>query len=161
MRIQSGLLSVLFKTLALSCLFLIVFSGCKSKAKQNKAFPDKPAPVWQKIKIATVNNQTYEITNPGIDYSDDASSVRDVESFGIRVQNKDETNTILWDDIRHIEFHIKQKKLIGANITLRDGTVEEVIVFPDSKGGLSGTCNSKECNVSLREVKAIEVLPAN
>jgi hypothetical protein len=161
MRILSGLFSIAFKTVALACLLLVFFSGCKSKIKQNKAVPDKPVPVWQKIKISTVNNQTYEITNPGIDYSDDASSAQDVESFGIRVRNKEEINTILWDDIKHIAFHIKQKNLIAANITFTDGKVEEVVLFPDSKGGLSGTCNPKECQVNLREVKTIEVLHTN
>jgi hypothetical protein len=159
MRIQSGFPSILFKTAVICCLFLTLFSGCKSKTK--KTFSDKPVPVWQKIKISTVKNQTYEITNPGIDYSDDTSPSQDVESFGIRVRDKDETNTILWDDIKHIEFHIKQNKLIGANITLTDGKVEEVILAPYSKGGLSGTCNAKECKVSLSDVKAIEVLHTN
>jgi hypothetical protein len=156
MRIQSGFLSILFKTVVICCLFLTFFSGCKSKTK--KTFPDKPVPVWQKIKIATVNNQTYEITNPGIDYSDDASSAQDVESFGIRIGKKDEPTTLLWDEMKQIDISIAKNNLIKAKITFTDNRVAEENLLPDSKGGISGTCNAKECKFRLNEVKTIEVL---
>jgi hypothetical protein len=159
MRIQSGFLSILFKTVVLCCLFLALFSGCKSKTK--KAFPDKPVPAWQKIKITTINNISYEITNPGIDYSDDASSSQDVESFGIRIGKKDETTTLLWDEMKHIDLSIDKNNLIKTKITFTDNRVAEENLLPDSKGGISGTCNAKECKFHLNEVKVIEVLHTN
>jgi hypothetical protein len=156
MRLQSVFLSIIFKTVVLCCLFLALFSGCKSKTK--KAIPDKPVPAWQKIKISTINGQTHEITNPGIDYSEDASSSQDVESFGIRIVKKHETTTLLWDEMKQIDLSIAKDNLIKAKITFTDNRVSEEDLLPDSKGGISGTCNAKGCSFRLHEVKTIEVL---
>jgi hypothetical protein len=159
MRIQSGFLSILFKTVVLCCLFLTLFSGCKNKTK--KAFPDKPVPAWQKLKISTINNLSYELTNPGIDYSDNASSSQDIESFGIRIGKGDETTTLLWDEMKHIDLSVAKNKLIKAKITFTDNRTAEEDLLPVLKGAISGTCNAKECKFRLNEVKAIEVLHAN
>lgn len=137
----------------ISCNYL---SDCdrKKPVKRNNT-----PPIWQKIMITTIKGQVFKLINPAIDYTNkESSSSEDIESFGIRTDQGDETTTLLWDDISHIECVLTDKSLIHAKIAMNDGTVIEENLVSDAKGGLSGKLNGEEFRIKLNEVKTIDVL---
>ena len=143
--------------LLLSMVVLIcnVFAGCDRKKKE------EPVTVFQKIKVSTTSGTNLEINNPEIDYSDYSipeDPIEEYESFGIRIQKKDETETILWETINHVEIAVKDKNVLLAKIKEVDGNSIEAELVPDSKDGLSGSFGSKSFKIRLKDVKAIDVL---
>ena len=112
--------------------------------------------IFQKIRVASTEGKAIEITNPEIDYSSDESP-EDTESFGIRVQEKDDMTIVPWDTIKHLDITADNKRLL-ATITTRDGKPMKAILVQDSTKGLSGLSGSSEVTFHLRELQKIEVI---
>jgi len=147
---------VRFKSTNLFCFVLILFAifaitgGCKDK----KTAEDT---VWQKIRVFTTTGKALEIRNPEIDYSSTDGDAEDDESFGIRVQDKEDMTIIPWDSIKNIDITPDNKRLL-ATITTRDGKPMKAILVQDSTKGLSGLSGSNEVTFHLRELQKIEVI---
>ena len=147
-----------FKSTNLFCFVLILFAifaisgGCKDKTK-GKAEDT----IWQKIRVVTTAGKALEIRNPEIDYSSTDGDAEDDESFGIRVQDKEDMTIIPWDTIKNIDITPDNKHLL-ATITMRDGKPMKAILVQDSTKGLSGLSGSNEVTFHLRELQKIEVI---
>lgn len=147
-----------FKSTNLFCFVLILFAifaisgGCKDKTK-GKAEDT----IWQKIRVFTTTGKALEIRNPEIDYSSTDGDAEDDESFGIRVQDKEDMTIIPWDTIKNIDITPDSKRLL-ATITMRDGEPMKAILVQDSTKGLSGLSGSNEVTFHLRELQKIEVI---
>jgi len=147
-----------FKSSNLFCFVLILFAifaitgGCKDKTKQKAADT-----TWQKIRVFTTSGKALEIRNPEIDYSSPDGDAEDDESFGIRVQDKDDMTIVPWDAIKNIDITPDNKRLLATIIT-RDGKPMEAILVQDSTKGLSGLSGSNEVTFHLRELQKIEVI---
>ena len=145
-----------FKSTNLFYFVLILFAifaitgGCKDK----KTAEDT---VWQKIRVVTTTGKALEIRNPEIDYSSTDGDAEDDESFGIRVQDKEDMTIIPWDTIKNIDITPDNKRLL-ATITMRDGEPMKAILVQDSTKGLSGLSGSNEVTFHLRELQKIEVI---
>ena len=148
-----------FKSTNLFYFVLILFAifaitgGCKDK----KTAEDT---VWQKIRVVTTTGKALEIRNPEIDYSSTDGDAEDDESFGIRVQAKDDVDNmtiIPWDTIKNIDITPDSKRLL-ATITMRDGEPMKAILVQDSTKGLRGLSGSNEVTFHLRELQKIEVI---
>jgi len=145
-----------FKSTNLFYFVLILFAifaitgGCKDK----KTAEDT---VWQKIRVFTTTGKALEIRNPEIDYSSTDGDAEDDESFGIRVQDKEDMTIIPWDTIKNIDITPDNKRLL-ATITMRDGKPMKAILVQDSTKGLSGLSGSNEVTFHLRELQKIEVI---
>ena len=145
-----------FKSTNLFCFVLILFAifaitgGCKDK----KTAEDT---VWQRIRVFTTTGKALEIKNPEIDYSSTDGDAEDDESFGIRVQDKEDMTIIPWDTIKNIDITPDSKRLL-ATITMRDGKPMKAILVQDSTKGLSGLSGSNEVTFHLRELQKIEVI---
>jgi hypothetical protein len=135
--------------LILFAIFAIT-GGCKDK----KTAEDT---VWQKIRVVTTTGKALEIRNPEIDYSSTDGDAEDDESFGIRVQDKEDMTIIPWDTIKNIDITPDSKRLL-ATITMRDGEPMKAILVQDSTKGLSGLSGSNEVTFHLRELQKIEVI---
>lgn len=146
-----------FRSANLFCFVLILFAifaisgGCKDKKKATVEDT-----IFQKIRVASTEGKAIEITNPEIDYSSDESP-EDTESFGIRVQEKDDMTIVPWDTIKHLDITADNKRLL-ATITTRDGKPMKAILVQDSTKGLSGLSGSSEVTFHLRELQKIEVI---
>jgi hypothetical protein len=158
LRVSNVKSLIRFKSSNLFCFVLILFvifaisGGCKDKTK-GKAEDT----TWQKIRIVTSAGQALEIRNPEIDYSSPDGDAEDDESFGIRVQDKDDMTIVPWDSIKNIDITPDNKRLL-ATITTRDGKPLEAILIEDSTKGLSGLSGSSEVTFHLRELQKIEVI---
>jgi hypothetical protein len=162
-----SLMLVLF---LLSMCLLVFFYGCDSKKKSDTLLShvkkdvqkkESSIAVWHKIKVSTAKGAAAEISNPEIDYSEyskSGDSVEDRECFGIRIRKSDETETVPWEKIKHIEITGQSKNILHAMITSTDGKSINAELEPDSKEGLCGKSGSGEFKISLKDVKAIEVL---
>jgi len=162
--------SLLIFLLSLSICFLVVIFGCDSKKKSETLLShvkkdiqkkDSSVSVWNKIKVSTAKGAAIEISNPEIDYSDypkSGDTIEDRECFGIRIRKSDETETIPWETINRIEIIGQNKNILRAKITSADGKNIQAELAPDSREGLCGTTNTGEFKISLKDVKAIEVL---
>ena len=145
-----------FKSTNLFYFVLILFAifaitgGCKDK----KTAEDT---VWQKIRVVTTTGKALEIRNPEIDYSSTDGDAEDDESFGIRVQDKEDMTIIPWDTIKNIDITPDNKRLL-ATITMRDGKPMKAILVQDSSKGLSGLSGSDEVTFHLLELQKIEVI---
>ena len=145
-----------FKSTNLFYFVLILFAifaitgGCKDK----KTAEDT---VWQRIRVFTTTGKALEIRNPEIDYSSTDGDAEDDESFGIRVQDKEDMTIIPWDTIKNIDITPDNKRLL-ATITMRDGKPMKAILVQDSTKGLSGLSGSNEVTFHLRELQKIEVI---
>jgi len=145
-----------FKSTNLFYFVLILFAifaitgGCKDK----KTAEDT---VWQKIRVVTTTGKALEIRNPEIDYSSTDGDAEDDESFGIRVQDKEDMTIIPWDTIKNIDITPDNKRLL-ATITMLDGKPMKAILVQDSTKGLSGLSGSNEVTFHLRELQKIEVI---
>ena len=145
-----------FKSTNLFYFVLILFAifaitgGCKDK----KTAEDT---VWQRIRVFTTTGKALEIKNPEIDYSSTDGDAEDDESFGIRVQDKEDMTIIPWDTIKNIDITPDNKRLL-ATITMRDGKPMKAILIQDSTKGLSGLSGSNEVTFHLRELQKIEVI---
>jgi len=145
-----------FKSTNLFYFVLILFAifaitgGCKDK----KTAEDT---VWQRIRVFTTTGKALEIKNPEIDYSSTDGDAEDDESFGIRVQDKEDMTIIPWDTIKNIDITPDNKRLL-ATITMRDGKPMKAILVQDSTKGLSGLSGSNEVTFHLRELQKIEVI---
>jgi len=145
-----------FKSTNLFYFVLILFAifaitgGCKDK----KTAEDT---VWQKIRVFTTTGKALEIKNPEIDYSSTDGDAEDDESFGIRVQDKEDMTIIPWDTIKNIDITPDNKRLL-ATITMLDGKPMKAILVQDSTKGLSGLSGSNEVTFHLRELQKIEVI---
>lgn len=147
-----------FKSTNLFYFVLILFAifaitgGCKDKTKEKAEDT-----VWQKIRVFTTTGKALEIRNPEIDYSSTDGDAEDDESFGIRVQTKEDMTIIPWDNIKNIDITADNKRLL-ATITMRDGKPMKAILVQDSTKGLSGLSGSNEVTFHLRELQKIEVI---
>jgi hypothetical protein len=152
-------------------VLLMVFAACSSKEKADKKplvikdISRKAAsdPIWNKMKLLTTTGLVLEISNPEIDYSEYSKSgdtkAEDKESFGIRIRKKDETETIPWEMIKHLDISAKGKSVIHAKINLADGKNIEADLAPDTGAGLSGSVRSKlkPFEIRLKDIKTIDV----
>jgi hypothetical protein len=156
--------------LLLVVIFLVWGTGCDSKKKSETLLShvkkdiqkkESSVSVWHKIKVSTAKGAAIEISNPEIDYSDypkSGDTIEDRECFGIRIRKSDETETIPWEKIKHIEIIGQNKNILHAKIISTDGKNISAVLEPDSREGLCGTANTGEFKISLKDVKAIEVL---
>ena len=129
--------------------------GCKNKTPKGKTQVSDD--VFQRIKVTDAEGVILEVKNPEIDYSPD-DKTPESESFGIRIKSKDQTETITWDEIKHIDITKAGKDSINARLTLADGKILDVDLVKDSKGGLSGTTNSGAFQIPMGKVKSIDVI---
>ena len=140
----------LFCFVLILCMIFGISSGCKKKPKEQEE------PVWQKIRVLTLTGKALEIKNPEIDYSSSDGDIEDNESFGIRVQDKDDMTIVPWDTIKYIDITEDNKRLFAA-ITTRDGKTMKAPLAQDGKKGMSGLSGSSEVTFHLRELQKIEV----
>jgi hypothetical protein len=134
------------------CVILGTFAGC-----DNKKSGKKISEVFQKIKVTDTKGITLEVNNPEIDYSENINAP-DSESFGIRVQMKNDIQTIPWEDINHIDINANNKAFPKASIKSADGNILDVTLLKDSENGLSGTTNSGIFQSRLKNIKTIDVI---
>jgi hypothetical protein len=150
-------------------VLLMVFAACSSKEKADK----KPLvikdvsrkatsnPIWNKMKLLTSTGSVVEISNPEIDYSAYSKAgdtiEEDQDSFGIRIRKQDESETIPWETIKHIDISVKGKSALYAKINLVDGKNIEADLAPDSGAGLSGKIGLKPFEIHLKDIKTIDM----
>ena len=143
-----------FRGTKLFCFVLMLFlifgvsAGCKKKPKEA---------VWQKIRVSTLTGKAVEIKNPEIDYSSSDGTIEDYESFGIRVQAKDDMTIVPWTDIKDIQIALDKENLL-ATISRLDGGTMTAMLVEDSTGGLKGMSGSNEVIFRLRDIQKIDVM---
>ena len=153
----------LFIILVLSSLIFGGCTGCESEkdwkeqivenSKKKRKLSDG---VFQRIKVINSEGVSFEVINPEIAYSDDENSI-DNESFGIRIRNDNDTETVPWDTIDSMDIIHTKKASLTARINLTNGNVLEGTLVEDSQGGLSGTTNSQPFQIRLHNIKSIYV----
>jgi hypothetical protein len=140
----------------LSCLLFGGMTGCKREKTERK--PKVSHEAFQKIKVTDTEGVTSQVSEPVIDYSAD-DKIADEETFGIRIKTADGTETIMWEEIKHIGITVKNNKPpLSATIELADGKTIDADLAQDSPGGLSGTTDSGAFQISLVRVKSIDVI---
>jgi hypothetical protein len=152
---KSHWLRTIFTVFIASFLVFGLIMGCKNKTPKEK--PKVSGDVFQRIKVTNAEGVILEVKDPEIDYSLD-DKTPESESFGIRIKSKDQTETITWNEIKHIDITKAGKDSMNARLKLADGTMLDVDLVKDSKGGLSGTTDSGVFQIPLSKVKSIEVI---
>ena len=157
-----ALLAYLLIFFVMSCFIFGIFQGCK-KDWEEKIIEEHEKErklsdgVFQRIKVMNSKDVYFNVTNPVIDYSED-ENFPDEESFGIRIKNESDTETILWDNIDRIDIIKKDKAYLTAKIKLTNSDILDVDLVEDSQGGLSGTNNSQPFQIRLGNIKSIHVI---